>query len=117
MKTDKKINVKIDFGKKLAEIRKAKGITQKELADKIGTSQRMIAYYEGPSNSIPIHLLPPIAKALKVSTDELLGVKSSKEQFTPKNIRLWRKLRNVEKLSPQDQKNVLRNIEAFLKAS
>jgi len=117
MNTNKKINVKIDFGKKLAEIRKAKGITQKELAHKTGTSQRMIAYYEGPSNSIPIHLLPPIAKALKVSTDELLGIKSAKEQFTPKNLKLWRKLRNVEQLSPQDQKVVLRNIEALLKSS
>jgi transcriptional regulator with XRE-family HTH domain len=65
------------FGKKLAEFRKAKGLTQKELAKKIGTSQRMIAYYEGNSCYVPLNLLPAITKALKVSTDELFGIKKS----------------------------------------
>ena len=35
-----------DFGKRLAQLRKDAGFTQKELADEIGATRRVIAYYE-----------------------------------------------------------------------
>ena len=85
-----------------------------ELANKIGTSQRMIAYYEGPSDYVPADLLPLMAKALKVTTDKLLGIKKSKNDFTPSNPGLWRKLRNIEKLPTKDQKAIIHYIEALL---
>jgi transcriptional regulator with XRE-family HTH domain len=109
-----KINVGTKFGKRLAELRKAKGITQTELAKKIGTTQRMIAYYEGPSDYVPADLLPRIAKVLKVTTDELLGVKNPKDNFTTNNPNLWRKLRNIEKLPAKDQKAIIHYLEALL---
>lgn len=109
-----KLNINGEFSERLVKFRKARGITQKELAEKIGTSQRMIAYYEGPSNYIPANLLPYIAKVLRVSVDELLGLKQSKDEFIPKNARLWRKLRVIEELPPKDQKAVIHYIEALL---
>lgn len=109
-----KLNLNGKFGERLVKLRKVKGITQKELAEKIGTSQRMIAYYEGPSNCIAANLLPYIAKALKVSVDELLGLKQTKDDFVPQNMRLWKKLRDIEKLSAKDQKAVMHYIEALL---
>ena len=112
-----KVNVGIKFGKRLAEFRKARGITQIEFAKKIGTSQRMIAYYEGPSDYVPADLLPRMAKVLKVTTDELLGLKKSKHEFKPSNPSLWRKLRNIEKLPPKDQKAVVHYLEALLAKS
>ncbi|BBM03554.1 helix-turn-helix domain-containing protein [Microbulbifer sp. GL-2] len=33
-----------DFGKRLAQLRKAAGYTQKELAEEIGATRRVIAY-------------------------------------------------------------------------
>jgi len=118
MKSKKsKINVGNKFGKRLSELRSAKGLTQVELARKSGTTQRMIAYYEGPSDYVPADLLPSLAKALKVSTDELLGIKKSKDDFNPSNPSLWRKLRNIEKLPLKDQKAVIHYIEALLSKS
>ncbi|WP_148864766.1 helix-turn-helix transcriptional regulator [Marinobacter fonticola] len=38
-----------DFGKRLAQLRKDAGFTQKELADEIGATRRVIAYYETES--------------------------------------------------------------------
>ena len=64
-----------NFGKKIAVLRKANGLTQDELGDRIGVSRRVIAYYEGETKYPPTHLLLPIAKTLKISLDELLGLK------------------------------------------
>lgn len=51
------------FGERLAQLRKAAGCTQVELAQDLGISQRMVAYYESPNASPPANLLPRIAGA------------------------------------------------------
>ena len=61
------------FGERLAQLRKAAGFTQTELAQDLGISQRMVAYYESPTASPPANLLPRIAATLGVSIDELFG--------------------------------------------
>jgi len=104
------------FGKRLASVRKSKGITQVELAKKVKTTQRVIAYYEGETDHIPTNLLVPIAKALRVSVDELVGLK--KESISSsKHASLWRKLKKAEHLSHKDQKAVIHYIEALLAKS
>jgi transcriptional regulator with XRE-family HTH domain len=62
------------FGARLAELRKAAGYTQVQLADEIGISQRMISYYEKTDDHPIAKVLRHFAQALEVSTDELLGV-------------------------------------------
>jgi transcriptional regulator with XRE-family HTH domain len=49
--------------------RKARGLTHQKLADRLGTSRRMVAYYEGPDRRPPAHVLDKLAPALKVSAD------------------------------------------------
>ena len=49
----KKINEGLSsFGKQLAKLRKVAGYTQQQLADEIGATRRMIAYYE---SEVSIH--------------------------------------------------------------
>ena len=68
----------INFGKKLANLRKSKGLTQQQLGDKIGVSKRVIAYYEGETKYPPAHLIVPLSKALSITADELLGIKKTR---------------------------------------
>ncbi len=63
------------FGKRLAELHKAAGYTQQQLAEEIGATRRMIAYYESESQHWPANMLVDLAKALNVSADALLGIK------------------------------------------
>ena len=103
------------FGQRLARLRKAAGYTQTELGDLLGVSQRVITYYERESERPPSHLLPPLADALKVSVDELVGHQPLKKAApAPKHSRLWRKLRAVEELGDADRKAVIRFIDALL---
>ena len=60
------------FGAFVSELRREKGITQKELAEKLCISDKAISKWE-TGNSIPdVALLVPLAEILEVSTTELL---------------------------------------------
>jgi transcriptional regulator with XRE-family HTH domain len=107
----KKETTVIDFGKRLAGLRKASGLTQQELGDKVGVSKRVIAYYEGETNYPPAHLIGPLAKALNVSTDELLGLKQTKETLSPNLASLWRRLKVIENFSDKERRSVLQYVE------
>lgn len=101
----------IDFGKRLAGLRKAGGLTQQELGEKVGVSKRVIAYYEGETNYPPAHLIGPLAQALNVSTDELLGLKQTKTPLSPNLASLWRRLKVIENFSEKEKRSVLQYVE------
>jgi transcriptional regulator with XRE-family HTH domain len=103
-----------DFGKRLASLRKELGLTQTELGEKVGVSCRVIAYYEGETHYPPAHLIEPLAKALKISTDELLGVKVLQQQRDPQHAALWRRLKKIESLPKRDQKALLHYLDALV---
>jgi transcriptional regulator with XRE-family HTH domain len=102
------------FGQRLARLRKARGFSQTELGELLGVSQRVMTYYECQSERPPAYLLPRLAEALDVSVDELLGVQPVKETPAPRNTRLWRKLREIEKLPPGDRRAVLKVVDGLL---
>jgi transcriptional regulator with XRE-family HTH domain len=113
MKVQLKENVE-SFGKRLARLRKAAGFSQRELAAELGISHRVIAYYEGETEHPPTHLLPHLAKALKVSADELMGLEKSKKNGRTQDTRLWRRFSQVEKLPPPKRKQIVQILDAFL---
>lgn len=60
------------FGKLIAEYRKKKGYTQKELAERLLVSNKAVSKWE-TGNSLPdISLLIPISEALEIKISELL---------------------------------------------
>jgi transcriptional regulator with XRE-family HTH domain len=102
------------FGARLAALRQARGLSQEALADLVDVSRRVIAYYEVQSAQPPGALLVALARALKVSTDELLGVKPVRDTLAPKTARLLKRLQRIEELPPADQRAVLKLVDAML---
>jgi len=102
------------FGQRLARLRKAAGFTQTELAEEIGGTRRIIAYYETESEYPPATLLTQIAQALKVTTDALLGAAAPKKAVPIGNARLQRRLQQIEKLAPQEKRQVMTLLDAFI---
>lgn len=102
------------FGRRLARLRKAANLTQLELATEIGISRRMVAYYEGETDQPPAALLPLIARALHVSTDEILGVAPLRQRRRSTASRLSRRLKQLERLPPRERRQVVQVIDAFL---
>jgi len=103
------------FGQRLAELRKAAGFTQVELATELGISQRMMAYYESPAATPPANLLPAIATALSVSIDDLFG-RAAKRRLVKQegDSRLRRRLLAIEKLGVTEKRQVLQLLDAFI---
>lgn len=102
------------FGARLATLRQARGLSQEELAALVDVSRRVIAYYEAQSEQPPGALLVDLAHMLKVSTDELLGVKPVSETMSPKTARLLKRLRRIEELPASDQRAVLKLVDAMI---
>lgn len=63
-------------GEKIAELRKAKGMTQEELATTIGVSTQSVSKWENNTNMPDIMLLPIFAEIFGVTIDELFGRKT-----------------------------------------
>jgi transcriptional regulator with XRE-family HTH domain len=110
---------RIAFGDRLRQLRKSLALTQTELGDRMGISQRLVAYYEAQGGSPSPELLVRFAEALGVSTAELLGVTgpSGSERPNPESVRLWRRFRRVQELPEGDRKAVFRMIDTFVEGS
>jgi len=114
MAKEKNIN---NFGKRLAKLRKEKGLTQQQLADRVAVSRRVIAYYEVESDNPPSSLVVILSKALNVSADELLGLKGFKDNGDRPNLRLTRRMKKIKALPPSQQKALLKTLDTFLKGA
>lgn len=108
-----------DFGPRLAQLRKAAGYTQQQLADEVGVSRRMIAYYEGETGHPPTGFLVELARALALSTDELLGIAPMKKSARKGTIstRWERRVRQIERLDARPRQQIVTFIDAILTAA
>jgi len=61
------------LGRRITERRKALGITQVQLAEQLGVAQQTMAHYEGGTLRVAVALLPPLARTLRLSLEELVG--------------------------------------------
>lgn len=69
------------IGKFIAVLRKSRGMTQKELAEKLGVSDKTVSHWERDESAPDISLIPVIAELFSVTCDELLrGEKSPKAE-------------------------------------
>jgi transcriptional regulator with XRE-family HTH domain len=103
------------FGQRLVALRKAAAMTQQELADEVGVSRRMLAYYEGQSEHPPTTLLPALAQALHVSTDELLGLAPTpKPNGRVRDNRMQRRLQQIATLPPEERRQIMQLVDAFI---
>jgi len=74
----------------------------------------MVAYYERDDADPPGPLPVDLARALRVSTDEMLGAKPLKEKASPTRARVLKKLQRVEELPAADQRAVLTFVDALV---
>ena len=66
---------KKSLGKFIAILRKAKGLTQKELAELLNVSDKAVSRWERDESAPDITLIPVLAELFDVTCDELLRVK------------------------------------------
>ena len=63
----------VEMGGRIAHLRKARNITQTQLAEVLGVAQQTVQAYEAGARRIPVSTLPLLAKTLGVSLEVLFG--------------------------------------------
>lgn len=75
------------IGSRICKYRKAKGMTQEDLAEKLGVSSQAVSKWENDASCPDISLLPELAKTLGVTVDTLLTGKQDEVQLLPESQR------------------------------
>jgi transcriptional regulator with XRE-family HTH domain len=115
----RKVQPSSPFGERLTEVRRARNLTQAQLAELAGLSQRAISHYETIAEFPPTAALVDLAQALEVSSDELLGLKTPKSRRTqedPELKRLWKTFQLVASLPEKDRRAVVRLVHSLVSA-
>ena len=68
----------MDFGTKLKELRKQAGLTQQQLADRVGVTKSVISFYELKERAPSPEVVTKLSYIFHVSTDYLLGIERNK---------------------------------------
>jgi len=71
------------IGNRIAKFRKAKNLTQEELANQVGVSSQAVSKWENDASCPDISLLPQLCKVLGITTDELLTGKNDEVKLVP----------------------------------
>lgn len=103
------------LGQRIAERRKARGITQVQLAEQLGVAQQTMAHYEGGTVRIAIVTLANVATALDTTMEDLIGSKStkatSKRGPAPK---IQQQLEQIEALPKAKQRAIAQVLDSML---
>jgi len=103
-----------EVGARLATLRQTKGLTQKQLAEKIGVNQQDIAYWERQAPAPRGDVLPKLATVLEVSVDELLGLRPARPKREGPKGRLHRIFEAASQLPRRQQQKIIEFVEPFV---
>ena len=96
----------VEIGRKLRELRQASGLTQKQVADRIGVTASVVSAYENDIRSPSYSALVKLVALYNVSADYLLGI-------TEKRTRDSQHLVSLDGLTPSKIALVTQLIEAL----
>jgi transcriptional regulator with XRE-family HTH domain len=104
-----------ELGERAARLRKERGITQKEMAERLGVTQPHVSFYESGAMRLHGELIAKLAQVLDVSADVVLGLAAHRQRPAAQSHapKLPRTLLRVSSLPERDQRAVFRLISSL----
>jgi transcriptional regulator with XRE-family HTH domain len=104
------------FGQRLAALRKAKGLSQVQLAELLSTTRKTVDYYERRAQNPSLEVITKVADALGVSAAELMGVDAPKPapQRGPTG-KLRQLFDDVARLPRRQQEKIAEFVSAYVR--
>jgi transcriptional regulator with XRE-family HTH domain len=102
-------------GQRLARIRRERGFTQVELAERTGLVQTLVSDYERGKLRLNADMILRFAAALQVSTDDLLQPTNGAKPARKPSRRVLQRLERIEALPVHVQTTVLKSLDLMLK--
>ena len=103
-----------DLGERMAQLRKARNITQVQLAESLGVSQQTVQAYEVGRRRVPVSTLRLLAKTLGVSLDELMAEGAHAPRKRGPVPQIQQHMERISQLPKPKQRAVMDVIEAML---
>jgi len=107
------------LGQRIAEARKFRGLTQVELAKKIGITQKLVTDYETGRTKMNAEMLARFSMAIAVPADKLLGLsfRSRDGNMKSYSIRYMRRVREIDELPEIKRRAILKTIDDLIRAN
>jgi len=111
-----------ELGDRIRRLRKERGWTQAEFAERIGCSRRAVVYYERDGKYPPAPVLAAMAGAFQINIETLMDPEAPKIRRRrddpdllndPDDRRLWRRFQQLKSLPERDQRAILRMLDAM----
>jgi len=101
-------SIREEIAKNILFYRKKAGLTQKELASKLGVKNTAVSNWESGNNSVDIETLFSACEILGVSLSDIYGQYSG-QTVTPQDLSSDEKdlLQNYQTINPEGQKKLL----------
>ena len=106
----------INIGDRIASVRKIRGLTQVELAEKIGITQKLVTDYERSRLHLNDEMIRRFSVALEISSDELLGLSEIpyKKELP---LRYMRRMKEIENMPENKRKAILKTLDDLIRAN
>jgi transcriptional regulator with XRE-family HTH domain len=102
------------FGQRLHTLREQAGLSQQQLADKIGLTQRAYAYWERHPVALRPDQLLKVAQALNVSVDDLVGTNGTKKRGSGPTGKMKQLFEAASRLPRSQQQKITALLEPFI---
>jgi len=103
------------FGERLHTLREQMGLSQQQVAEKIGMSHRAYAHWERRPVALRPDQLQSLASALNVSVEDLVGNTASKKRGTGPAGKMRQLFEAASKLPRSQQEKILAILEPFIR--
>ena len=107
--------ISMHIGQKIKALRKEHGLTQIQLAKKIGIDQPHLARWESGGSFPSLFLLKKVTMLFDVSLDLLVLDSRDFQTLKMKDRSLLSKLKNMEIMTERDKETVIKLIESLSK--
>jgi len=107
-------NLAEQLPKRVIELRKAAGLTQVVVAERLGITEGRYGHYERGFRRFPVTILPKLAEALGCSQSDLIDSPATQPKKRGPASKLEKLTGRLAKLPPSKQKVVVEMLEAFL---
>lgn len=103
-----------DLGARVAQLRKDQGLTQTQLAERLGIAQQTLAHYEVGRLRVAASMLPTLAQVLGTTVEELIGQPAARAGKRGPAPRLQQQLERLSALPKPKQRAVMEVLESML---
>ena len=104
------------LGKRIVELRKMKGLSQSDLAQRVSLSYAQIGRYETKGVQPPAEILKRMAEALDTTVDFIVnGANDERAKASLKDAELLRYFKDMEVLPDSEKSTLVKLIGAYIR--